>query len=134
MTKILITGGLGFIGQQVAALLAKQQCYISLLDNLSPQVHGTIPNLNSLDLLQSNRITVLRGDVRSRTDWENALRDCSCVIHLAAETGTAQSMYEIHRYSETNIGGASLLLDILANSSHCVGKLILASSRSVYGE
>src|SRR4051794_18147129 len=134
MTKILITGGLGFIGRQVAALLVKQQYTISLFDNLNAQVHGVVPDLSSLQLLHDPRITVLRGDVRSRSDWEDAVRECDCIIHLAAETGTAQSMYEIHRYSETNIGGASLLLDILANSSHCVGKLILASSRSVYGE
>jgi dTDP-L-rhamnose 4-epimerase len=134
MTKILITGGLGFIGRQVAALLVKQQYTISLFDNLNAQVHGVVPDLSSLQLLHDPRITVLRGDVRSRSDWEDAVRECDCIIHLAAETGTAQSMYEIHRYTETNIGGTSLLLDVLANSRHCIKKLILASSRSVYGE
>jgi dTDP-L-rhamnose 4-epimerase len=134
MTKILITGGLGFIGRQVAALLLKQQYTVSLFDNLSAQVHGAIPDLSSLELLQGRRIGVLRGDVRSRSDWEHAIRDCDCIIHLAAETGTAQSMYEIYRYTETNVGGTSLLLDVLANRRHSVKKLILASSRSVYGE
>lgn len=134
MTNILITGGLGFIGRHVAASLLKQQCTISLFDNLSAQVHGAVPDLSALEILRNGRISVLRGDVRSRSDWEHAVRDCDCVIHLAAETGTAQSMYEIHRYTETNIGGTSLLLDVLANRRHSVKKLILASSRSVYGE
>jgi dTDP-L-rhamnose 4-epimerase len=132
--KILLTGGLGFIGQQVASALAKNGHAISLLDNLNPQIHGAVPNLSSLELLRNDAITVVRGDVRSPIDWENALRECDCVIHLAAETGTAQSMYEIRRYSDTNIGGTALLLDLLANKSHRVRKLILASSRSVYGE
>jgi dTDP-L-rhamnose 4-epimerase len=134
VTNILITGGLGFIGQQVAAILLKQHCSISLFDNLSVQIHGAVPDLSALELLRNKRITVLRGDVRSRTDWESAVQDCDCVVHLAAETGTAQSMYEMHRYTETNVGGTSLLLDVLANRRHKVRKLILASSRSVYGE
>ena len=134
MNNILITGGLGFIGQQIAAQLAQQHCSITLFDNLSAQIHGAVPDLSSLALLGNKRVTVMRGDVRSRADWENALRECDCVIHLAAETGTAQSMYQIHRYTETNVGGTALLLDLLANRKHKVRKLVLASSRSVYGE
>jgi dTDP-L-rhamnose 4-epimerase len=132
--KILITGGLGFIGRQVAAVLAERQHSITLFDNLSSQIHGAVPNLSTVRVLQDEHVTVLRGDVRSRIDLENALRDCECVIHLAAETGTAQSMYEIHRYTETNVGGTALLLDVLANRRHKVKKLVLGSSRSVYGE
>jgi dTDP-L-rhamnose 4-epimerase len=134
MKRILITGGLGFIGRQVAAQLLRDDCSITLFDNLSAQIHGAVPNLGALELLRSDRITVQRGDVRCRRDWERALDGPDCIIHLAAETGTAQSMYEIQRYTETNIGGTSLLLDILANRCHSVTKLVLASSRSVYGE
>jgi len=77
---------------------------------------------------------VFRGDVRKPSDWALALEHAGCVIHLAAETGTAQSMYEISRYTATNVGGTAILLDHLANRKHGVRKLILASSRSVYGE
>ena len=71
---------------------------------------------------------------RALGDWDVALDNASAVIHLAAETGTAQSMYEISRYTETNIGGTAALLNHLANRKHNVSKIILASSRSVYGE
>ena len=62
------------------------------------------------------------------------MANVNCVVHLAAETGTGQSMYEISRYTGTNVGGTASLLDHLANHRHHVGKVILASSRSVYGE
>ena len=103
------------------------------MDNLSPQIHGVIPR-PPLQMLQSKKILILRGDVRYRKDWDEALEGVECVVHLAAETGTAQSMYEIDHYSRTNIGGTALLLDILANRSHKVQKVVLASSRSIYGE
>ena len=63
-----------------------------------------------------------------------ALRDVASVVHLAAETGTGQSMYRIGDYTSTNVLGTALLLDVLANERHGVTKLLLASSRSVYGE
>jgi dTDP-L-rhamnose 4-epimerase len=132
--KILITGGLGFIGMEVAKLLVEQKRRVILFDNLSPQIHGAVPDLSSLSLLSSANVEAVRGDVRRQDDWGAVLADVGCVIHLAAETGTAQSMYEISRYVETNVAGTASLLNYLANHKHDVAKIILASSRSVYGE
>ena len=67
-------------------------------------------------------------------DLGKLLANVGSVVHLAAETGTAQSMYEISRYTDTNVGGTAILLDYLANHKHKVTKIVLASSRSVYGE
>jgi len=132
--KVLISGGLGFIGLEVARQLVEQKHPVLLFDNLSPQIHGNIPNLSALRVLRSAHVEVFRGDVSKPSDWEAALADVSAVVHLAAETGTAQSMYEISRYTQTNIGGTAALLNHLANHKHKVNKIILASSRSVYGE
>jgi dTDP-L-rhamnose 4-epimerase len=55
-------------------------------------------------------------------------------VHLAAETGTGQSMYQIDKYVEVNCGGTAKMLDVLANSQHNVRKVIVASSRAIYGE
>jgi dTDP-L-rhamnose 4-epimerase len=132
--KVLITGGLGFIGLEVARVLLRQGYSVLLLDNLSPQVHGPVPDLAALHLLRNARVKVIRGDVSKPSAWAAALADMGAVVHLAAETGTAQSMYEISRYTETNVGGTAALLDHLANHTHTVRKIILASSRSVYGE
>jgi len=129
--KILITGGAGFIGSRLSLRLAELGCDVTVLDNLSPQVHG---NKSSLLETIKNRVQFIHGDVRRREDWLNALDSQEAVIHLAAETGTGQSMYEIERYADVNIRGTALLLDILANNPHQVSKLLLASSRAIYGE
>lgn len=132
--KILITGGLGFIGMEIARQLVKQGQQVRLFDNLSPQIHGAIPNFFSSVLLEKAEVEVVRGDVCQSKMWDVVLADVGCVIHLAAETGTAQSMYEIFSYTKTNVGGTASLLDHLANHKHSVGKIILSSSRSIYGE
>jgi len=132
--KVLITGGLGFIGLEVAKLLIEQKHPVLLFDNLSAQIHGAVPCLSSLPLLRSAGVEVFRGEVSKPSDWAAALKDVGTVIHLAAETGTAQSMYEISRYTATNVGGTAALLDHLANHQHQVRKIVLASSRAVYGE
>ena len=132
--KVLITGGLGFIGGHVAQLLVEQGRHVLLFDNLSPPTHGAVPEITMQGLLQHAHVEIYRGDVRSAADWEKVLPEASCVVHLAAETGTGQSMYEISRYTDTNVGGTATLLDYLANRRHNISKVILASSRSVYGE
>ena len=67
---------------------------------------------------------------------EKAVSDNEYIIHLAAETGTGQSMYQINRYNEVNIMGTSNLLQAISNQGKdsSVKKIILSSSRSVYGE
>jgi len=132
--KVLITGGLGFIGEHVAQLLVEQGWHVLLFDNLSPQTHGAVPEITMQGLLQQPGVQAYRGDVRNPADWETVLPEVSYVIHLAAETGTGQSMYKISRYTDTNVGGTATLLDYLANHRHNISKVILASSRSVYGE
>jgi dTDP-L-rhamnose 4-epimerase len=132
--RVLITGGLGFIGLALARKLIRRGMTVRLLDNLSPQIHGVVPQPELGSLLEEQQVEVVRGDVCQRQDWVSALNDVTSVVHLAAETGTGQSMYRIGDYTSTNVLGTALLLDVLANDRHQVTKLVLASSRSVYGE
>ncbi len=132
--RVLITGGLGFIGLALARKLIRRGLTVRLLDNLSPQIHGAVPQPELGTLLEEQHVEVIRGDVCQRQDWASALHDVTSVVHLAAETGTGQSMYRIGDYTSTNVLGTALLLDVLANDRHQVTKLVLASSRSVYGE
>jgi dTDP-L-rhamnose 4-epimerase len=133
--KILITGGAGFIGSNLATALISKGYSITVFDNLSPQIHGNDPEHTS-PLYQSvkDKVNFIKGTVESRDDWEKAIGDNEVIVHLAAETGTGQSMYQISRYADVNIGGTALMLDILANEKTQVQKVVVASSRAIYGE
>lgn len=135
MTNILIAGGAGFIGSNLTLKLIAKGYRITVLDTLSKQIHGDNPEETS-PLYQSikNKVTFIKGSVTSREDWMTALEGQEAVIHLAAETGTGQSMYEIENYVETNIGGTAILLDILTNTKHSVKRVLVAESRAIYGE
>ena len=133
MPNVLISGGAGFIGSHLASHLHNTGHAVTVLDNLSSQVHG--PGALAFPAYNDHVISrFVNGDVRSRQDWLEALQNQDIVVHFAAETGTGQSMYQIARYTETNIGGTALLCDILTSDQHHVAKVILASSRAVYGE
>ena len=135
MKNILVTGGAGFIGSNLALKLIDKGYQVTVLDNLSKQIHGDTPEETS-PLYQSikGKVRFILGSVTSREDWLNALDGQDAVIHLAAETGTGQSMYEIDKYVNSNIGGTALLLDILTNTKHCVKRVLVAESRAIYGE
>ncbi|MDH6250678.1 dTDP-L-rhamnose 4-epimerase [Chryseobacterium sp. H1D6B] len=135
MKNILITGGAGFIGSNLALKLISKGHTITILDNLSPQIHGETPETTS-PLYQSikNEVNFIKGTVTSREDWKKALEGQHVIVHLAAETGTGQSMYCIEKYTEVNIQGTAIMLDLLANSENTVEKIVIASSRSIYGE
>jgi dTDP-L-rhamnose 4-epimerase len=129
VSRILITGGAGFIGTYFTKLATAAHHEVQILDNLSPQVHGRSPHFEPLA-----GVKFIHGDITNRADIERSLNDVDVIVHLAAETGTGQSMYEIERYYRVNVQGTALLFDILAGGRHSVRGFILASSRSVYGE
>lgn len=132
--NILITGGAGFIGSRLALKLVGKGHEVTVLDNLLPQVHGEVPEESGLYKAIVENTNFIRADVTDRKAMEAAIEGQEVIVHLAAETGTGQSMYQIERYSDVNIGGTSLLLDILANSPNSVKRVVVASSRSIYGE
>ena len=135
MKKVLITGGAGFIGSNVALKLIAKGIDVTVLDNLSPQIHGDNPEVTS-PLYQSikGKVRCVKGTVTSRDDWRKVLDGVDAVLHLAAETGTGQSMYEIEKYVNVNIGGTAILLDILTNEKTDVKRVVVAESRAIYGE
>ena len=96
MKNILITGGAGFIGSNLALKLIAKNYNVTVLDSLSPQIHGDHPEVTS-PLYNSikDKVRFVKGSVTSRKDWLEVLKDQECVVHLAAETGTGQSMYEL---------------------------------------
>ena len=129
---ILITGGAGFIGSHVARKVLMAGGRVKLLDSFNPQIHavGALP----ADLVDA--VELIRADVRDRDVLRQALIGVDGVVHLAAETGTGQSMYEIERYFSVNVLGTATLLDLLQNDpcGAAVKSIVVASSRATYGE
>lgn len=136
MTRILITGGAGFIGSSLATRLAADGHALTLIDNLSPQIHGADPEASPLVAAARRAGELIVADVRDRSAMELALDGQEIVVHLAAETGTGQSMYQIAHYADVNVGGTALLLDLIASNRirFPAQRLVVASSRAVYGE
>jgi len=134
--RVLVTGGVGFIGIHLARKLIDHNVDVVLMDNLSAQIHGEMPVIPNFILFLKKGVTFLRGDVRVKEDLCRAIEGVDAVVHLAAETGTGQSMYEISRYFDVNVQGTANLLDVLQNnkSKNKVRALIVAASRAVYGE
>lgn len=102
------------------------------MDALHPQVHtgfGRPPGLPA-------SVPLLTGDVTHAPDWEAVLRlvKPAQVVHLAAETGTGQSLSEATRHGSVNVVGTTQLLDALTRAGMVPDQLVLASSRAVYGE
>ena len=133
--NVLITGGAGFIGSNLALKLIEKGYQVTVLDNLSPQIHGDNPTETSpLYLSIKDKVKFIHGTVTSKSDWEEALKDQDAIVHYAAETGTGQSMYEVEKYVDVNINGTALMLNLLVNGSYNIKKVVVASSRSIYGE
>lgn len=127
--KIAITGGLGFIGLHLAHRLLDHGHAPVLIDSLTPQIHGELPEVSPPE-----GAVVVRLDVRELGQRPDLLEECDAVVHLAAETGTAQSMYQIAQYASVNGLGTAALLETVAACARRPRQLVLASSRSVYGE
>lgn len=133
--NILITGGAGFIGSNLALKLIEYGHIITVLDNLSKQIHGDDPeNTSPLYQTITGKVNFIHGSVTSSTDLAKAIQNQEVIVHFAAETGTGQSMYQIEHYTNVNIRGTAILLNLLTNSFHTIKKVVVASSRSIYGE
>lgn len=133
--KVLITGGAGFIGSEIVEQLSNKTGFeVVVLDNLSPQIHSNNPKDSYLYNKINGKCQFIRGDIRDLNMMCEAVNKCEYIIHLAAETGTGQSMYRINQYNDVNIMGTSTLFQALSDTKSPIKKIVLASSRSVYGE
>lgn len=127
--RVLVTGGVGFIGSHLVDGLVKSGYTVRILDNLDPQVHG-----NKIPPYLNKKAEFIKGDVTKLDDLKKALDGINAVFHQAAIVGVGQSMYEIERYIVNNSLGTAKLLDFLVNNKHTVKRILVASSMSAYGE
>lgn len=128
--RVLITGGAGFIGSHTLDRLLQHGFDVRVLDRLHPQVHagGVTPSYLPSD------VELIRGDVRDLGATRRAVRGVSHVFHLAAETSVGQSMYQGDVHVDVNARGTAMLFRAIREERVDVGRVILSSSRAVYGE
>lgn len=124
-TKILVTGGAGFIGSHAVDELIGNGYEVRVMDNLAPPTHdGKIPEwLNK-------EAEFFKGDVREKKDWEGALKDIDAIIHLAAYMDYHP---DFSTYIRTNLESVALLFELILEKKLPIKKVIYASSQSVYG-
>jgi dTDP-L-rhamnose 4-epimerase len=132
--KVLVTGGAGFIGSRTVLRLLELGHECMVLDNLHPQIHTQNAANSPTWRAVRHSCTAIIADICDREAVRRALESCDAVLHLAAETGTGQSMYEVNRYVGTNVAGTAVLLELVAEFRERIRRVVVASSRSVYGE
>lgn len=130
--NVLVTGGAGFIGCALARRWSSEAERWVALDSLHPQVHPERRRPD--DLVDSAELVV--ASVDDPRAWDDLLAGFrpDIVIHLAAETGTAQSLSESTRHAQVNVVGTTTMLDAFGRTDHVPTHIVLSSSRSVYGE
>ena len=130
MKKILITGGLGYIGSHTVVNFNDIDCEIVILDNLSTSELSVYEKLKSLT---TNKITFINGDIRDKFKLNELFikERFNTVIHFAGLKSVSDSIIYTLKYYDTNIQGTLTLLNIMDN--HDVREFIFSSSATVYG-
>jgi len=121
-TRVLVTGGAGFIGSNIAKTLLKRGFEVVVLDNLSRGSRKAIPA----------GARFVHGDIRVRKDIERAMKGVSYVIHCAALLVIPDSFKDPGRFFEVNVLGTINLLEVMTKMG--VRNLVFSSSAGVYAE
>ena len=132
---ILITGGAGFIGSHLTDAMLARGFRVSVLDSLSPQVHGDGEmGPDGWPTYLDPRARRIRGDLLDEGVFEAALEGVTHLAHLAASVGVGQSMTNIVDYTRNNVMTAAVILETLSRKPHAIERIAVASSMSIYGE
>lgn len=126
-SRVLVTGGAGFIGSHLVDRLIKEDQEVVVLDNF---FNGNIENIKHH--LDSGELSLVKGDVRDSDDVEEAMRDVDAVFHLAALVSVPLSIKKPSLVNGVNVGGTLTLLEACSKAD--VERFVYASSCAVYGE
>ncbi len=130
MSRVLVTGGAGFIGSHLVDLLLARGDAVRVLDNLDPLAHRAGGPPTHLDPAAE----LLVGDLRDRAAVAAALAGVEAVFHLGGVVGNGESMVNVRRAVDVNSTGTATLLEALIARRHSIRRLVVASSMVVYGE
>lgn len=126
-TKILVTGGAGFIGSNLCERLLNQGNQVVCLDNFSTGYRNNIE-----DFSHNQNFKLIEGDIRSLSDCKNAVTGIDFVLHHAALGSVPRSINDPITTNDVNIGG--FLNMLVASRDAKVKRFIYAASSSTYGD
>jgi UDP-glucuronate 4-epimerase len=136
MSKILVTGGAGFIGSHLCERLLRDGVHVICLDNFDSFYDPNIKIKNVQGIVKKfpDRFELITGDIRNQELLSEFFKknQIDLVIHLAARAGVRPSISQPLLYQDVNIRGTVVLLE--ACKEFGIKKLLFASSSSVYGE
>ncbi len=124
MSKALITGGAGFIGSNLAALLVHEGYDVTVIDNLSSGYHHNLQPLPT--------VTVARGDIRDAPILAKVMDGIDTVFHLAASVGNKRSIDHPIDDADINVMGTLRVLEAARHAG--VRKIVFSSSAGIFGE
>jgi CDP-paratose 2-epimerase len=128
---VLVTGGAGFIGSNIADRLASEGHDVHVFDALSRP--GVERNLDWLQGKHGRRIRFTHGDIRDETALAAAARDAQAVFHMAAQVAVTTSLVDPREDFDINVRGTLHLLDAVRLSGRRI-PVIFASTNKVYGD
>jgi dTDP-L-rhamnose 4-epimerase len=132
---VLITGGAGFIGSHLVDTMLGRGYEVSVLDSLSPQVHGDAElDGDGWPVYLDPRAKRIKGDLLDEGVFEKSIGGVTHLAHLAASVGVGQSMTNIVDYTRNNVMTAAVMLETLSRKPHTIERIAVASSMSIYGE
>lgn len=133
MMNILVTGGAGFIGSHLSALLLKNGHSVTALDNFNTYYPPAIKRDNVSALIGRPSYTLLEGDITDLPFLQDhfASHRYDVIVHLAARAGVRPSIQEPQLYDLVNVTGTINLLEMCRR--HHMERVVFASSSSVYG-
>ena len=130
MSKILITGGAGFIGSHTADYFINKGFEVNVIDNLSESIHLQ----NKKPSYLNKKVKYFFGDLRDKNIIQKAIKDVSYIINDYSLVGTGISMYDFNNFFYNNIVGTTNLWNVIIKNKIKIKRFIQASSVSIYGE
>ncbi len=126
--EILITGGLGFIGSNLARRLVSQGANLTLVDSLIPQYGGNTFNIDDI----KNKVAVNVCDVRDTFAMEHLIQGKDYLFNLAGQTSHLDSMTDPHTDLDINAAAQLSILEVCRKENPDI-KIVFASTRQLYG-
>ena len=125
--KLLVTGGLGFIGSNFILDALKNTNYEIL--NVDAEFYGS-NHYNLIEVENSSKYSFVKGDITDKKLMENLISECDCIVNFAAESHVDRSILDPSPFLNSNILGTFTILEIIKNQKK---RLVHVSTDEVYG-